>query len=114
MVNLEDYEIRRYKLNDKKEIVPCKNVFEWGEWFENAENKRIDRSHSEDGKILISTVFLGIPHEGGMFETMAFEEEMEEIACERCRTYEDALIQHHEVVTLLGIETNKKFTKTVK
>ena len=87
-----------YKLNDKKEIVEC-SIEEWGEYLEG-EDRHIGKSFAEhDGhKIVISTIFLGMSHLGGMFETMAFMDSFGgDMIQERCETYEEALLQHEKV-----------------
>lgn len=54
--------------------VPCDDVKEWANWYENAD-RRVRKD--EFGDIVISTVFLGLDHSFGhgapkLFETMVF------------------------------------------
>jgi len=89
---------------------------EWAEFMEIS-NRRIaiDYFVSERyGMIAISTVFLGIPHPGGIFETMVFREKgtddcdmppLDDLACmgfwgemRRYKTYEGAETGHREIV----------------
>lgn len=70
----------------------------WARWFEDDDNRRIKRTELPNG-VMISTVFLGIEHLGGMFETMAFNNEGQEYQ-ERCYTYKEALEMHERMCNL--------------
>lgn len=79
-------------LKDKK-VVAAKSTEEWVRFFESTD-KIIKRTTLESGA-WVSTVFLGLPHQGGMFETMIFPEgNYFEMYLERCESYEGALTQH--------------------
>jgi len=99
-----------YKLVGKK-VVPC-TLGEWAEFFE----RRSDRILKQDkvGKLLVSTVFLGLDHNFGnggkpiVFESMVLGPHTNDdnsvttshdYACERYTTYDEALAGH---AVLLG------------
>jgi len=93
-----------YRLNKKNEVEDCS----WEQYCEDVQNfnstRRINESFSEDKKIKVSTVFLALDHNGGMFETMLFMEDKLHIKVfdeideqERCHTYDDALKQHDKM-----------------
>lgn len=85
----------KYILEGHK-IVACDNLFEWAQWFENA-----DRRVAETilGDVRISTVFLGLNHSFGsvlnhnrvplVFETMIFGGILN-LEMERYPTWQDA------------------------
>ena len=85
----------KYILEDHK-VVACSNLFEWAQWFENA-----DRQVAETilGEVRISTVFLGLNHRFGsvpnkdrvplLFETMVFGGKLN-LEFERYPTWQDA------------------------
>lgn len=80
-----------YKLNTEREPRPC-SLEEWA-------SNRIGPDHhllkdEREGE-LVSTVFLGIEHFGGMFETMHFPSNDQT----RCHTYDEAMVQHQTMVT---------------
>ena len=83
-------------LKDKK-VVAARSTEEWVRFFESTD-RIIKRTTLESGA-WVSTVFLGLPHQGGMFETMIFPEgNYLEMYLERCESYEDALTQHEEAL----------------
>ena len=90
----------KYILKHRKPI-PCNDILKWSRWFET-KHRRIRRT--EVGEVVISTVFLGIDHALSgppeLFETMAFDKEMNELHCERCSTHRQALNQHWAVVKM--------------
>jgi hypothetical protein len=54
------------------------------------------------GPVRVSTVFLGLEHIGGIFETMAFRDETyEDIDQERCWSWDEAVKQHETMVAAL-------------
>lgn len=77
--------------------VPCDDVNEWGEWFQDAAGRRV--AETADGEITISTVFTGTDThlDGKMFETMVFDGVLNETQV-RCATWEEAEEQHREMV----------------
>jgi len=81
--------------------VPVEDVNEWGEWFATAD--RLVGVDLIEGWV-VSTVFLGIdynflnPGNPHLFETMVFDREGHEQACERCSTWEQAQHLHQAVL----------------
>ena len=91
-----------WKLEGKK-VVECKDVMEWGEFFEG-ENRFINSTEILEGTIRVSTVFLGIDHsfaqfsnEPLIFETMVFGGSMDQ-ETDRYSTYEQAEAGHQKMV----------------
>ncbi len=95
--------IRFYKANPPNwKLIPCKDVIEWGQWFETA-NRQVARYETQD--ITVSTIFIGIgpieePTLNNLFETMVFREGSED-ECYRYQTYENAIKGHNEIVDRL-------------
>jgi hypothetical protein len=92
----------KYILNESHQPVPCKDIMEWGKWFETA-----DRCVAKEmiGHVRVSTVFLGIDHnfDGGaplLFETMIFGGPHSDYV-ERCSTWDQAVRQHAVAVELV-------------
>lgn len=111
---------RYYILDDENNVVVVDDVLVWGEWFETAwPRRRVAQTEIRDGAY-VSTVFLGLDHRFGapgpplVFESMAFtarsevrfsvifgrevEGHGEELDCERCATWGQALMQHERMV----------------
>jgi hypothetical protein len=97
----EPYKLGLYILRGRL-AVPVQTVEEWGRWFGTH-----DRHVADDiiGGCRISTVFIGIDHSFGagdlpiLFETMTFEPpDGDEVACERCGTWEEAVEMHEAAV----------------
>lgn len=90
-----------YILDEHKNVValPHNAILQWGQWFENRENRRVARN--ETGDTSVSTVFLGVDHgfsEGGppiVFETMVFGGPMDQHTV-RYSTWEAAQRGHVE------------------
>jgi len=88
-----------YILNENKEPVRV-GMEEWGKWCSVVNNKVVRKS--DVNGIQISTVFLGMKHAGGMFETMLFAVDDITLSEEdgyyqtRCETYVDALVMHNK------------------
>lgn len=62
-------------LGPRHRLIPVKDVFEWGAFFEDFKKRRVAQTNVGDANV--STVFLGIDHNfsGGvplLFETMVF------------------------------------------
>lgn len=78
------------------EVVPCKNIIEWGEWFERDGNRQVMRTNLIDGSV-ISTVFLGIDHGWGgtpqLFETALLTDDGVSV-CNRYATWAEAEAGH--------------------
>lgn len=79
---------------DTKEVKAV-GLLEWAAWFEDNDNRRV--ALEDNGNYRVSTVFLGIEHHGGMFETMVFQGGFSEVDMERAETYEGALKNHKEM-----------------
>lgn len=80
------------------------SLLEWGQWFENIDNRRVARDEFGDGHY-VSTVCLGVDHnfsgEGPpiLFETMAnIAGHWAEDVMRRYATYAEALAGHRELV----------------
>lgn len=90
--------------------VLCQDVSVWALWYEGADRHV---AKTQDGGILVSTVFLGMDHSFGggpplLFETMVFGSPLDQ-ECERCTTWEEAEEQHREMVrrvTVAVLEAN--------
>ena len=79
----------------------CEDIGYWAEWFERHHLCRVDATYLANGRIFVSTVFLGVDHSLGsgtpiLWETMVFEEESScERECMRCAgTREHAEAMH--------------------
>lgn len=80
---------------DGHSVIPCEDIFQWGEWFEKA-NRSVART--QIGKAVVSTVFLGIDHSFGyglplLFETMIFGGPHDDYQA-RCSTWDEAVKMH--------------------
>lgn len=99
-----------YILNDSGVPIVCNDFNVWGEWFKGS--KRIVRQDTI-GKVMISTVFLGIDHNYGsdcppiLWETMIFNGKHDQYQ-DRCSgSREQAESMHakaYELVTGKSIE----------
>ena len=67
----------------------------WAVWFEDFNNRRV--AEDKVGALRVSTVFLGITHMGGIFETMVFDGK-QDLDQWRYETWADALAGHARVV----------------
>lgn len=90
-----------YILKHRKPVL-CPDVKKWGKRFNDFHKRRVRSTYLDD--IWISTVFLGVDHnfDSGpplLFETMVFKDS-EEIDCNRCATWREALRIHHYSVDL--------------
>lgn len=88
-----------YILKDKIPV-EASSVLEWGKWFEIDDNRIVDCDsfNMGNGKVTVSTVFLGIDHQwsGGqpiLFETMVFGGSLDG-SQERCSTWSEAVNMH--------------------
>lgn len=90
----------RYYVLDGKTPRPVSDVIEWGLWFEDVSKRVVQQTAV--GRILISTVFLGLDHRFGgrpgdlpiLFETMVFGIPVLDDYQERCCSWDEALEQH--------------------
>lgn len=100
-----------YVLNERREVIPTRDVLEWGRMFESIDGRRV--ALTDLGLCNVSTVFLGMDHrfmgEGPpvVFETMVFltldtgheaafveAEELAPITCQRYSTWAEAELGH--------------------
>ena len=90
-----------------KQVVPCSNLSYWAEWFDDINNRIVKQE--EIGEYGVSTVFLGMEHVGGMFETMIFTEIDDELdqSFERSHTWDEAEKTHKRIVA----EVRRKLIK---
>jgi hypothetical protein len=98
-----------YILDDDNQPVPCNDILEWGEWFQQNPQRRIV-AQTKLTSFRVSTVFLGLDHnfyDDGpplLFETMVFHDddmagrEAGESACGRWSTWAEAVAGHNEYV----------------
>ena len=87
-----------YGLKHRK-LTPIDNVLELEINFKR-KNRRI-RGHKENG-YYISTVFLGVKHVGGVFETMIIAPDGHFLNYqERCNTHREALFMHKKARTYI-------------
>lgn len=87
-----------YYILEGHKIVPCKDVMDWGKWFEKAD-RHVGNTTQND--VQVSTVFLGLDHSFGgkipiLFETMVFGGEHDEEQV-RYSTWEEAEQGHKEM-----------------
>lgn len=65
-----------WTLNDKNEVIPAQDVYEWGAMFEDWDRRCVANTIIANGGIRISTAFMGIDmgfnEEPVCFETMIF------------------------------------------
>lgn len=91
----------KFYILDGKTPVQVAGVQEWATNYE--ENNSVARDTF--GKVLVSTVFLGLDHswDGGkplLFETMIFGGKHDQYQT-RCSTWDEAIIQHEEACKLV-------------
>ncbi len=86
-----------YIMDDDHNTVPV-NLITWSEWFAT-HDRTIKKQRF--GDILVSTVFLGLSHNGDLFETMIFGPGLREIYCTRNVTYIDAEVSHSRAIIWL-------------
>ena len=86
--------------------VRCQDVETWAEWYEEFSHRRVAKTYFNDGRISVSTIFLGIDHglDGRfpiLWETMIFRSDNRALECRRCRgNREQALAMHAEMCAL--------------
>ncbi len=96
------YDSKYYILKGK---IPKKvSIFEWADWFEERDKRKIKRTKLSNGTI-VSTVFLGVDHgfpsvEPLIFETMVFKEENEYM--DRYSTFDESVDGHDKIVKELS------------
>lgn len=68
----------KYILDDNGRPVPEPDLYKWGAWFEDDDNRRVRHDTCTDISIRVSTVFLGLDHSFSdavdpiLWETMIF------------------------------------------
>lgn len=92
MYNMEDH---LFILDDNNKVVKAANVIEWGE-FIGSQRKIVAQDKIDN--IFISTVFLGLVHRGGIFESMIFNDNGIDDFMTRYETYEEAVEGHNILV----------------
>jgi hypothetical protein len=96
-----------YILDENHNPVPCNDPIIWGQWMEKDFNSTKRVAEDFVGEKRISTVFLGMDHSFGqgpplLFETMVFPlDSLQDEICERCSTWDEAIIQHNEILERL-------------
>lgn len=87
-----------YILDEDYNVVPTEDFLEWGRFFEDTANRRVDETYI--GPYHISTVFMGLDHGWGdqepqIFETMVFGDPLDE-PMTRYSTWAEAMVGHEE------------------
>ena len=87
-----------YVLDKEKNVVETDDMEAWAAFFEDAESRRVALTELANGWV-VSTVFLGVPHCGGTFETMVFQGEYsKDHDMERYETWDQAVKGHERMV----------------
>ena len=103
----------RYILHGKIPV-PCEDLMEWAEWFENADKERVV-VQEYIGDYQVSTVFLGLDHSWRddepplLFETMVFWKDggvVDDAPVDRAPTWELALEMHAKAVLWVREQLN--------
>ena len=83
---------------DGKTPITC-NREEWVKWYEKA-NRKVALDESDDGSIVVSTVFLGLDHgqpgNSLLFETNVFDD-YESVEITRYGSWDEALEGHRAI-----------------
>ena len=86
-----------YTLDEAGDPVPCEDMLTWAVWFEQSHEARVVAKTELPSGTTVSTVFLGIDHslreEPVLWETMMFGGDYD-LACDRYRSRQDALVGH--------------------
>jgi hypothetical protein len=99
-----------YILDDQKRPVAVDDVYTWGKWIQQYENKRVELTEVDD-TYKVSTVFLGTDHswrddaEPVLFETMVFslhDVPGNDLYMQRYCTWDEAVDGHHATVLALA------------
>jgi hypothetical protein len=80
---------------DGKTPKPVDDIHVWNRWFEKAD-RHVAKTTLTNGS-WVSTVFLGMEHVHGLFETMIFGGEHDQYQA-RCWTWDEAELMHAEAV----------------
>lgn len=96
-----DLDGRYFVLDAEHNVVPVDTIDEWGAFFEKIDNRRVGFTEIDE-HTHVSTVFLGLEHPGGIFETMVFRDRdnagRDGGYMERCKTWDEAVAMHERVV----------------
>ena len=100
----------KYILDETGNPIPEPDALRWAEWFEKAGNKR-QVAKTEQGGVLVSTVFLGLNHRFGdgpplLYETMIFGGDNDDYQT-RCCTRAEALEEHRKACALVRPQEEK-------
>lgn len=100
---------RQYILDDEGRPVLEPDVLKWALWFERSRKQRIVRQN-HIGKVLVSTVFLGLDHSFRgkipvLWETMIFDGKHDGYQ-KRYKSKEEALAGHEAAVRMVKAEWN--------
>jgi len=96
-----------YVLDENGKPVLCKDIFTWGKWFENLENRHVALDENVGpNHAKVSTVFLAIDHAGFnkkgppvLWETMIFGGRHDQYQT-RATSREEALAGHQKAMNL--------------
>ena len=107
-----------YRLDENKNVIPCKSLEEWARFMEDVDNRRVALDTMD--KFQISTVFLGASHIIGdgtrnIFETLVFYKDantewevVEEFPMWRYDTWDEAVEGHKKAIELVKTATAGK------
>jgi len=99
-----------YILDENKKPVEV-DVEKHSEWFKK--NRILKHTDLCNGDIRVSSIFMGIPQIGGMFETLILNRKRDGRSegmvenMKRCHTYENCLKNHEDMI----LEVSKYFGK---
>jgi hypothetical protein len=88
---------RKGILSAQHEVIPCQDLVEWAQWYEDDRNRKIQQE-SISG-FFVSTIFLGLDmgySTPRWFETMVFREHRS-VHSERYATWDEAIAGHGRV-----------------
>lgn len=88
-----------YTIDENHEVTPITEGRYFDKTSENEHLWRVGLTITPNYRI--STVFLGLMHTGGLFETMVFDEKSDsflELDMERCHTWDEAIEMHQKMV----------------
>lgn len=101
--------MKKYILINKTPV-ECKDILEWGRWFQKPNNRLVKYTELLEGAIRIATVFMGIDQSFNMysekydlpllFETMICGGSMDE-QTDRYSTWEESEIGHDAMVEMV-------------
>jgi hypothetical protein len=94
-----------YKLDKENNAILCEDITEYSNWERDNRKQKVTKQ-DHIGKVLVSTVFLGLDHGFGsekplLWETMIFGGD-HDLYQDRYSSIEDALIGHQQAVDLVN------------